>query len=274
MYAQDFEYDGKLLSNYGFIIGKIDPGSDIETIGSGSKIELERVSYMNGKRHGLASSAYKECIQATFDICKSPCIYDQEEMEITFDEFREIVRWLNRGDFHKLRFFDFSHQSYNDVPCYYNATFNLEKIMISERLYGLRLTMETDMPFGYANERTIKVHFASANTTKTISDVSDEIGYIYPTVIATCNQSGDLVLRNEDVDCETKISGCKTGEVITLHGDTNIIETSDGGHDIANDFNYDFFKIGNSFGRRINRVTASMPCDVVIKYTPYIKEIV
>jgi len=59
---------------------------------------------------------------------------------------------------------------------------------------------------------------------------------------------------------------------ITLDGDTHIITTTYTSHDVCNDFNYEFFRIGNTINNRNNRISVSLPCNVVIKYTPIIKD--
>ena len=51
-----------------------------------------------------------------------------------------------------------------------------------------------------------------------------------------------------------------------------IVGTSISGHDIANDFNYDFFRIGNTANDRENEITASAPCTVYLKYRPILKD--
>ena len=55
-------------------------------------------------------------------------------------------------------------------------------------------------------------------------------------------------------------------------GDTMIIETSDASHDIANDFNYDFFSVGNTFGDSRNDITASIACTVSLGYEAIVKD--
>ena len=270
MRALDFEYDGRCLSEFGFIICDFNFSSGANEATAGSIIIFNKVSRNQGKRFSLSSTQYDECITTTFDICKSPDIYDAEEMEISNDEYRSIMRWLNRREFCKFCVIGDSDCE-NDI-CYHQASFNVSKIKISEKLYGLRLTMETDKPFGYGQEQVIKWSFTNGGTAKMLSDVSDEIGSIFPTVIIACKQAGDLTVYNELEDCTTIIKNCKVGEVITLHGDTQIITTTLDSHDICNDFNYEFFRIGNTMASRNNRISVSLACDVTIKYAPIIKD--
>lgn len=273
MYAIDFEYDNKYLSDFGFIICNFDYSNGADEIETGSIITFNKVTRSSGKIFSLTSTKYNECITCTFDICKNPDIYDAENMEIYSYEFTELIRWLNRRNFFKFQFLDNSRDEFEKNICYYNASFNVSKIKINDILYGIRLTMETNAPFGYGEEQNIIFNFNDDNKTHILYDVSEEIGYIYPTIIITCNENGDLSLYNELEKCTTSIKNCKVGEVITLYGDTQIIATTYSSHDICNDFNYDFFRIGNTMTERCNRISASISCDVSISYTPIIKNV-
>ena len=272
MRAIDFEYDNRYLSDYGFIICDFNFGSGANEIDAGSTITFNKISRHSGKKYSLSSTQYDECITTSFDICKNPDIYDPEDMEISNDEYRDIMRWLNRREFLKFQVIDDGNDNFERDTCYYNASFNIDKIKINEKLYGMRLKMETDKPFGYGQEQSVSWTFSDSNVSKILSDISDEIGYIYPTVIITINRNGDLSLYNELENCTTVIKNCKVGEVITLDGDTHIITTTYISHDVCNDFNYEFFRTGNTNNNRNNRISVSLPCNVVIKYTPIIKD--
>ena len=71
--------------------------------------------------------------------------------------------------------------------CYYEASFNIEKIKISEILYGLQLTMVTNKPFGYGQEQTVHWVVNDIERTYLLSDISDEIGYIIKLKIFSYN---------------------------------------------------------------------------------------
>lgn len=270
MRATDFEYDNQCLSDRGFIICDFDLSNGVNEVDAGSTITFNKVARNKGKQNSLTSTQYDECITATFDICKDPSIYDVDEMEISTEEFRDIMRWLNRKEFLKFHIID-NNDDFEQDSCYYNASFNINKIEISKKLYGLRLKLETDCPFGYGREQITSWIFGDVDDIKILNDMSDEIGYIYPTVIITCNKDGDISLCNETENCTTSIRNCRAGEVITLHGDTQIISTTCSDHDICNDFNYVFFRIGNTLDNRVNRIYATSPCSVVIRYVPIIK---
>lgn len=267
----NFVYDGQYLSDYGFVVCKFDTDTTLTFDSIGAKVKFEKVSKNNGKRFGLASSGYEECIAAEFDICKNPDIYDGVDMEITTEELKSLARWLNRREF--LAFQPIDDCDGETEQKFYSASFNISKIESGDILYGLRLKMETDSPFGYGRERRVILNFSEDHSVKTIRDLSDEIGFLYPYITIVCKEDGAVTLYNEMENCRTVIKNCIAGEIIIMDGENQIIQTSRSDHDIMNDFNYEFFKIGNTVDDRVNKIEASIPCSVEIKYRPIIKDI-
>lgn len=272
MYAIDFEYDGQYLSDYGFIICDFNGTYGIAEASAGSVITFNKVQRDKGKKYSLSSTQYSECVSATFDICKNDEFWERDQLEITNDEYRDLMRWLNRREFLSFQLVDDTDEYETKESCFYDASFNIEKILINSKLYGLRLKMETDKPFGYGQEQRVSWNFTDTGSPKNLSNISDEIGSLYPTLIVTCMRNGDLSIHNELEGCTTVIKNCQVGEVITIHGDTQIITSSFLAHDICSDFNYDFFRIGNTIKTRSNMISVSMPCKLEIRYRPIIKD--
>lgn len=270
MYAIDFEYDGQLLSDYGFIICDFDSPSGFDTVPAGADITFTKVTKDKGKHYSLTSTQFDECITTTFHICKNPDIYDLEDMEITPLEFRTLMRWLNRREYLKFTIYD--EDIDRERTIYYNASFNVGKVKLHEILYGLELTMETDRPFGYGLEVIYNLSFPTAQTTHTIIDTSDDIGSTYPALKITCKADGDLSITNRFNGVVTSVKNCTSGEVITLDNESQIISTSLASHDLSDDFNYEFFRIGNSYTDNTNLIIASIPCDIELRYYPIIKD--
>ena len=267
----NFVYDGQYLSDYGFVVCAFDAGDSIDIASIGADIKFEKVSRNGGKRFGLASTGYDECIVAEFDICKNPDVYDGLDMRITDEERRELVRWLNRREF--LVFQPIDDYDGESEQRFYNASFNISLIESGGALYGLRLNMETDSPFGYGRERCVALDFSDSNIVKTVRDTSDDVGFIYPYLTITCKEDGDISLYNEMENCRTVIKNCVAGEVISMDCENQIVQTSVESHNVMDDFNYEFFRIGNVIGDRINRISASAPCIAEIRYRPVIKDI-
>ena len=270
MYAYDFEYDGKLLSDFGMIVCDFSGGSGASTGDAGSEISFNLVPAGYGKRFFVAGLQYDNCLSTTFQICRDPKCAKNEDMTISNEEFRELSRWLNRRQFLWFRSFDMCEPE-KEKP-WFRASFTLKRIESGRGTVGVELKMVTDAPFGYGDEEEETFTFTSGNLSGVISDRSDEIGDLFPLVQITAGQAGDITLSNSLTGCETEIKNCVSGEVITLSGDSMIIGTSNTNHDLANDFNYDFFRIGNTESERENVITASVPCTVLIKYRPILKD--
>ena len=267
---KDFFYDNQYLSDYGFIIGYITSSNKGKSVAEGVKLTFNKMLKNSGKLHTLASVKYDTCYTTTFEICKNPHIYKGKEMVISSDEFRDIMRWLNRREY--LPFY-FVPDSGDDTEKYYNASFNLQKIYVGKNLIGISLTMETDSPVGYGQTQTYRYTVTDQKKEFLLSDVSDEIGCIYPDLKIVIDRPGDLTISNTTFNTTTIIKNCKVDETITMKGDTLIIQTDSDEHKqtLTKDFNGEFLKIGNTIKSRQNRITFSLPCKVELTYTPSIK---
>ena len=266
MYATDFEYDGEYLSDFGFIVCQFD-GSYGTNITSAGSITFNTVSMLNGKYHPITSTSYDACLTSTFDICKNPDVND--DMIISQEEYRWLMRWLNRREF--LRF-SICDEEPNTDKVYYNVSFNVEKIKIGERLCGLRLTLTTDKPFGYGELISEDIFVQTGLAPVTIIDQSDEIGMTYVNAIIDSNTNGAITIHNSMNDKTVEILGCFPDEVITINGMLKTIETNRSDHDILNDFNYVFPAIGNTYDSRENVLSFTAPCRITYEYYPIIKE--
>lgn len=262
MKAYDFEYDNKNLSDFNMVICQFGGSKGLDTINNGSEITFNTVSVLNGKRHELVSSIYEGCLEATIQVCKHTCSTDIQE--ISSVEFRELVKWLNRHKFLKFKILDEDH-----IDIYYEAAINISRIEIDGKLYGLELNILTNRPFALKEPKTIIVKNISQNGKHSINDTSYEEGYIYPSVEITINQDGNLNIYNALEDRNTYIANCVVGEVITM--DYPIIQSSLSSHNIQNDFNWNFFRISNTYDNSRNDLTISIPCTIKVTYSPIVK---
>lgn len=274
MYITDFKYDGVFLSDKGYIPCTFDESSGINVFDTGAKLTFNKVSMRNGKKYGLTSSKYENCVQIVFDICKeSDSFYSNQS--ISNSEYVELMRWLNRKEFHELCIIcDYYGDESTEDLCHYNGSFNVDEIKINDILYGLRLTFESDSPFGYSQDKEYTFNFETSETEEYFLDESDDIGYHYPNFIITCNDNGTLIFSNKEAGTRTVINNCVSGEIIKINSDTQTIETNLSDHKIARDFNYIFPVVCNSFENRTNTFTASMPCEVKIVYKRSIRRII
>lgn len=261
MKAYDFEYDGRKLSDYGLIICSFG-SKGLDTVSNGSKITFNKASSMGGSKHDLISAVYDECLETTIQICKCACSGDITEISST--EFRNLTKWLSRKKFLKFKILDDYY-----IDLYFEASFNVSKIEMSGKIYGLELEVITNRPFALKEPVTIKIENATQDGLHSINDMSHEEGYIYPYTEIIIAESGDLNIYNAIEDRNTFIANCTAGEIITM--DYPVIQSSLSSHNIQNCFNWNFFRVANTFRNSRNDLTVSIPCTIKIKYSPIIK---
>lgn len=261
MKAYDFEFDGLRLSDKGFVICKFD-SSGVETVTNGSTITFNTVSTMRGVKHELTSVEYADCLTATFQICKNLCLDKNEE--VSLEDARDIMRWLNRKGFHKFKLLE---SEYTGI--YFEASFNVSKIEVGGRLCGFELEMFTNRPFAIHEPATVFIKNEVANEIKSVYSKSDDEGYVYPNMEITIVESGDLEIYSIREDRTMVIRNCVAGEVITVN--YPIISSSLSSHKIQNDFNWRFFRIASSFKNRLNEIKISIPCTIKMTYSPVVK---
>lgn len=270
MIIYDFEYDGALLSSKGYMVCTIG-GNGLESASNGSKINFVTVPIRNGLYNELITSNYSDCVTATFSICKKPC-YDENiqgsgtDMEISLQDFNDMAAWLNRRKFHKLGFnMKFSEQLTQDV--FFDASFNLTKREYNGKIYAIDLEMITNRPHAY-----LATESSSGQSVVTVVDKSNEEGYIYPAMYIAILSSGTLRITNSaDDGNDIEIKNCVSGEQITL--DYPMISTNNTSHrsTLANDFNWNFPRIINSYTNKTNTYTADKTCLISCQYKPILK---
>lgn len=101
------------------------------------------------------------------------------------------------------------------------------------------------------------------------NDSSYEEGHIYPYTEIIVLEEGDLNIHSVLENRDTYIANCSSGEIITM--DYPIIKTDNTSHNIQNDFNWNFFRVANTFENSRNDLITSIPCSIKIKYSPIVK---
>lgn len=264
MKAFDFEFDNRNLSDFGMVICNFgDKGLD--TVSDGSQITFNTIPVLGGSKHELTSVEYEECLGTTIQICKHSCAGGVQE--ITAVEHRELTKWLNRKKFLK-----FKPLSDEYIDLYFEASFNISRIELDDKLFGLELEIITNRPFALKEPRTITIRNLEQNGKYSLNDTSHEEGYIYPyTEITIGNIDGlaDLNIYNAMENRNTYVANCVAGEIITM--DYPVIKSSVSSHNIQNDFNWNFFRVANTYEHSRNDLTISIPCTIKVKYSPIIK---
>lgn len=267
MRTHDFEYDGLNLSSFGYIICDFDK-SGKKTISNGSEITFVNATTRNGAKWEPTGVTYGNFLETKFGICKNPC--GQSDLTMTMDEVRTLSRWLNRKENRKFKLLSDEYQN-----VYFEGSFNLELVKINDQVQGMNLEFKSNRPYALEEEKTFFIRNKEKDGCHVIYDLSDDVGFIYPKTVIRIESNGDLQIVNqvgegeESHTTETMIANCKKGEEITM--DYPMIESSDKTHAIQNDFNWQFFRISNTFKDSVNRLTVSLPCSIEIRYSPIAK---
>lgn len=265
MKAYDFEYDGVTLSSLGFLICHFD-SLGVETVSMGSEINFNTVSSQNGARHHLTSATFEDCITATLQICKNLC--DDSSMTIDLETQRDIMRWLNRRKYNKLKFIDHDGE-YSGI--FFEASFNVSKIEVGGVVVGFELEMFTNRPHALAESVTVALN-VEAGEIINIYNKSDLAGSIYPNLEIIIKEDGDFKMKNLFDGRETVIKNCTSQEVITI--EYPMISSSIGSGrktKIQNDFNWVYPRLNSVFKNRLNEIEVSIKSEIKLTYSPIVK---
>lgn len=261
MTCTDFQYDGIRLSDLGYMICQFDESGGFASSTAGSQLTFAKVSRNSGRYYLLAGSRYDVPFETSISICKPT------GKAFTVAEYAELMRWLNRPDFHDLYIgYDDAESEYDDI--HFRGTFNVDKVEFRGKLIGFDLTFTSDGPFAYGEQRTYNFTLNGSNT-YTIYEESDEIGYVYPdSLVVTCTEDGDLRLTNSIENRSTSIENVSANEALTFEATVSTLTSSDSSHAVMNDFNFTFFRLANTLEERANVISSNIACTVALTYTP------
>lgn len=256
----NFKYDNISLSNFNngkYILGYF---STDENPTEGQR-NYNQTPLFLGLEQPFVYSNYEDTLTFTLSIVKNPCVTDEDSISVI--EMEALKRWLCRPAPHK---FELDGEEYANI--YWEGTFQIEEEIIGAKRAGVTLTFISTRP--YALQKDVIFEGTIENIeddTLTINDVSTEIGYTYPTIQITCKEAGDLIIYNSFDDRQTIVNNCRNNEVITFTRYLQIT-TNVSSHEIQDDFNYKFLRIGNNYSTRTNTLSFSIPCEYVITYNP------
>ena len=309
MKAFDFEYDNRNLSSFGMVICNFG-SKGLNTISNGAQITFNTISTLDGSKHELTSVVYEDCLETTIQICKNYCNSDVKEISATeFRELTKWLsrkRFLKfkilDEDYIDLYFEAAFNISRIEID---GRLIGLELQVITNRPFALKESrtsiiqvrnLYTWEKFNKINEdekgESTGVYVTSYNRSfypddgiknnyyyvfvsekleneATINDISHEEGHIYPHTEIIIAENGDLNIHNAIENRDTYIANCIAGEVITM--DYPIIKSSISSHNIQNDFNWNFFRVANTYENSRNDLTISLPCTIKVKYSPIVK---
>lgn len=265
MFATEFIFDGVSSYDFELILCSFD-GNRNGSFSPGSKIEFTKFKSPNSYNWMKISSTYNEPLTFTFQLCKHPCHSNRRpfsEREAAF-----IVRWLVRKEF---KYLQFVQRGYEDV--YFNVQLNVEKYMVGGYCYGFIVNATCDAPFAWSEPKRLKI--TTSNPIVDLYDDSDELGELKPTMEIDVKKAGTISIENSLTNKKMVINNCLLNEHIIID-DMKITSSECAPNDTGygytgkhktffDDFNWEWFTIGNTMRNTLNKITASN-CDVVMNW--------
>ena len=264
MYFYDFEYNGKMLSDYDSMICSFG-SSDSDEVSLGSELTWNTIKNNHSYASSVVSSSYDDNYTAQLSICKKKC---NSYISNTYSdlEIRNITKWLNSKKFYKFKPV-YKDGEMQDV--YYIGSFNLTAVTVGSSCIGFNLTFQSNSPFGFAEKQIFDFTNIASNQKMSIDNNSDEYDYIYPKIKITLHENGKLILNNISFSDSMVVDNCQSGEVLHFDGETKTIVSSLGTlhSNLYSDFNYNFLKIFCEEEKTENIITSSLPCDLTIEFS-------
>lgn len=260
MEFNDFSYKGKLLSEYGCVPCYFNSGGGIN-VQQNVKLIFNTVKQNSTNKHLLYSKEYDNFLSMTFSICKSFC--NGQEQYFSLDDVSEIMRWLNAREYNKFQPTDVQYDDIYFVGSFTSA--NLVKH--GDNIIGFEVTFETNAPYAFS-DRILKYDITATDNEKNIANDSDEYDLLYPSLIEIdIKEDGDFILENSLDNRAMCVQNCTIGEKITVDCINQIIYSSNSTHDIYDDFNYCFFRFNKTYETSVNKISFSLPCRIMFKYS-------
>lgn len=255
LYAKEFIFDNKMCSEFDLMICSFDNGNSNGDMGANIEF-ITTTTPICGKWRKLASKETKP-LESRFQVCKIDNSY------IDAYERQAIVRWLSRRDSYKK--LQFVQDDYEQV--WFNAYItSIEFIEVGNQVTGLTINWKADASHGYGEIRRCEYNEGSTSPLE-FFDNSDQDGYIYPDVEIEVIKDGTIEIYNFTEGRTFRIDNCKAGERITQNGDILQLSTTLLSHNVLNDFNFNFFRIINTYETRKN-VIATSGCNIKFSYYP------
>lgn len=267
MYATDFEYADKRLSDFNCITCYIDGSASVEEMNIGCDISFNTVKNNHSSIHSKTSSSYDNVYTTTFQIMKKD-YQNEEDKYFSYDEVRSLYKWLNRHDYKKFKPLPDDDQCYD---IHYYGSFNIAQIFVNGKIAGLTLTFTANAPYGFGEDNRFEITTSVTDNTFSLYGDSDELGsVIYPKVQIKCLTGGDLKITNLTTKNKLYVHNCEADEMITIDGEHKIITTSNEAHTtLCSDFNYGYLDIQTGESDELENVyEVSIPCEITITYAP------
>lgn len=268
MYVDDFEFDGKRLSDFGYTCITWDGGTNASSAVANIDFTTHRPVNRDVWHH--YSSQFAEPLAEPIQIGKLDCSTSTLTALAPYD-LSPIMRWLVRRDgFKPFKLPD--QDGYSDLVFF--AQIDAKPLVFGGKVYALELTVNTNRPYAV---RLMSKDFTipSAGGSYTIENISDDVGILPVFMRIATAQPGILTVKNErfSESHALEIKNCATNEVFTLDGENLIASEAVHRTDIpfAKRFNFRFPMLTSTYEDTQNKFVFSLPCSVHMEWKSPVK---
>lgn len=253
MYASNFIFNGRSLSDFGYMICEFDGETNTATP---ANITFTTAKPPGSKRRHFLTSLIEDVIMFEFSIVKYSCGRMIED--IGQYEHSMIERWLCRTDGYKELVIE---QENFDHICFF-ANINITPHIVYGRIRGYRLIVTTDSSCAYSEPMETMFDLSPSSPYRFYAS-SDDAGYFYPVWEIVPKQNGNLSIKiTEDTEqTNTVLHNVSTGQIIKLDSENGIIEGTP-----PDNFNWMFPRIVQDYEYNFNTITSTLPCSVKMSY--------
>lgn len=269
----DFTFNGKKLSDFGYICCNFDSSSGTVEVSSGADVTLNQEKPSGSNKFNLYSTSYDKPFTLPLSICLNPCA-NYENMDISVEQARKIQKWLSLRN----KKFKINAEGYEDI--YWIGTFTCKQVMLNDIIIGFNLTFTANTPYALQEDESFNIELS--NTLESdIVFASDVYGYMDADYVITVKETGDLKFDTYYYDPDTKlysldreftVDNCFADEKIYIKGDAQIVTSDRTAHELGKDCNFILPRLVNTYQSDEeevkNKIKSNLKCNVQITYNP------
>lgn len=269
----DFAFNGRKLSDFGYICCNFDSSSGTVEVSSGADVTLNQEKPSGSNKFNLYSISYDEPFTLPLSICLNPCA-NYENMDISVEQARKIQKWLSLRD----KKFMLDVIGFEDI--YWIGTFTCKQVMLNSSIIGFNLTFTANTPYALQKDKSFNIELSDALESDIVF-TSDVYGYINVDYVITVKEAGNLKFdtyyynpntESYTLDREFTVQNCIADEKIYVKGETQLVTSSRTVHELGKDCNFILPRIVNTYQSDDeevrNKIKSNLKCNVQITYNP------
>lgn len=269
----DFTFNGRKLSDFGYICCNFDSSSGTVEVSSGADVTLNQEKPSGSNKFNLYSISYDEPFTLPLSICLNPCA-NYENMDISVEQARKIQKWLSLRD----KKFMLDVIGFEDI--YWIGTFTCKQVMLNSSIIGFNLTFTANTPYALQKDKSFNIELSDALESDIVF-TSDVYGYINVDYVITVKEAGNLKFdtyyynpntESYTLDREFTVQNCIADEKIYVKGETQLVTSSRTVHELGKDCNFILPRIVNTYQSDDeevrNKIKSNLKCNVQITYNP------